>query len=75
MLKEAASVAGAALLFSPLGMPFAAHGLAGLLVGTAGLYVADTLLKDIKGAMDGSKSVPSASSGVERVYPPPQKSE
>ena len=54
MLKEAAGVAGAALVFSPIGMPIVAHGLAGLLVGNIGLYVVDVFLKDIRGALESA---------------------
>jgi hypothetical protein len=54
MLKEAAGVAGAALVFSPIGMPIVAHGLAGLLVGNLGLYVVDVFLKDIRGAIENA---------------------
>lgn len=54
MLKEAAGVAGAALIFSPIGMPIVAHGLAGLLVGNIGLFVVDVFLKDIGSALENA---------------------
>ncbi|TCD47124.1 hypothetical protein [Chlorobium sp. N1] len=65
MLKEVAGAAGGALLFSPLGMPFVLHGVAGLLVGGAGLYVADSMLKQI---MDASQkpSAPADAAGAVR---------
>jgi len=44
MLKEAAGVGGA-LLLTPLGVPIALHGIAGILVGGAGLFVVDAVLK------------------------------
>jgi hypothetical protein len=55
MLKETASVAGAAIIFSPLGMPIVAHGLAGLVVGNLGLYLVDVVLKDIKNSLDSAE--------------------
>jgi hypothetical protein len=51
MLKEAAGVAGAAIIFSPLGFPIIAHGLAGMIVGNAGLFVVDAFLKEIRVAV------------------------
>ena len=47
MLKEAGGLAGGALMFSPLGMPFLLHGVAGLVVGGAGLFVVDAVLKQV----------------------------
>ena len=47
MLKEATGLAGGALLFSPLGMPILFHGLSGIVVGGAGLFVADAVLKQV----------------------------
>ena len=47
MLKEAGGLAGGALLFSPLGMPFLLHGVAGILVGGAGLFVVDAVVKQV----------------------------
>ncbi|NTW69649.1 MAG: hypothetical protein HGB23_07315 [Chlorobiaceae bacterium] len=44
MLKEAAGIGGAILL-TPLGVPIALHGIAGILVGGAGLFVVDAVLK------------------------------
>jgi len=55
MLKDAAAAAGGAILLTPLGMPFVMHGVAGMLVGGAGLFVADSLLKQVLEAMDTSK--------------------
>jgi hypothetical protein len=48
MLKEAAGVAGGALLFTPLGVPIALHGIAGILIGGAGLLVVDAVLKQVE---------------------------
>lgn len=47
MLKQAATVAGTALIFSPLGIPFASCGLPGLLVAGAGLFLADAFMKEM----------------------------
>jgi hypothetical protein len=47
MLKEAAGVAGGALLL-PLGVPVALHGIAGILIGGAGLFVVDAVLKQVE---------------------------
>lgn len=47
MLKDAAGVAGGALLLTPLGVPVLLHGLAGMLIGGAGLILADSLIKEI----------------------------
>ncbi|NTW53065.1 MAG: hypothetical protein HGB22_10840 [Chlorobiaceae bacterium] len=55
MLKEAAGAVGTAFIFSPIGLPIVAHGLAGLLVGAAGLHVVNLFLNDIKGAVEGQK--------------------
>ena len=55
MLKETASAVGTAFAFSPLGMPIVAHGLAGLLVGTATLHVVNGVINDVKGAGDALK--------------------
>lgn len=52
MLKQAAAVAGAALVFSPLGIPLASCGLPGILVAGAGLFVADAFMKEMKLAAD-----------------------
>jgi hypothetical protein len=48
MLKEATGLAGGALLFSPLGMPVLFHGLSGIVVGGAGLFVANAVVKQVK---------------------------
>ncbi len=47
MLKEAGGLAGGALIFSPLGMPLLLHGIAGVVVGGAGLFVVDAVLKQV----------------------------
>lgn len=50
VLKEAGGLAGGALLLTPLtplGMPLLLHGVAGILVGGAGLFVADAVLKQV----------------------------
>jgi hypothetical protein len=56
MLKEAGSLAGGALIFSPLGMPFLLHGVAGIIVGGAGLAIADTVLKQMVGTINNITS-------------------
>ncbi|NMW19787.1 MAG: hypothetical protein HKK66_12370 [Chlorobiaceae bacterium] len=48
MLKEATGLAGGALLFSPLGMPILFHGISGIVVGGAGLFVANAVMKQVK---------------------------
>lgn len=55
MLKDAAAAAGGAILLTPLGMPFVMHGVAGMLVGGAGLFVADSLLKQVLEVVDTSQ--------------------
>jgi|GEM_PF-1928204 len=52
MLKETVSAVGAAFVFSPFGMPVIAHGVAGLIIGTAGLHLVNGVINDIKGAGD-----------------------
>ncbi|NTU97283.1 MAG: hypothetical protein HGA62_05630 [Chlorobiaceae bacterium] len=47
MLKDAAGFAGGALLLTPLGVPIFLHGVAGMLIGGAGLILADSFLKEI----------------------------
>lgn len=51
MLKDAAGVAGGALLCTPLIGPAILHGLAGFLIGGAGLIIADSLIKEIANQM------------------------
>lgn len=46
MLKEAAAVAGGALLLPPLGVSVVACGIPGLLIAGAGLFFVDTILKE-----------------------------
>lgn len=65
MLKQAATVAGAALILSPIGIPLASCGLPGLLVAGAGLFVADAFLKDMKGAMNKAEAGGEEASGDE----------
>jgi hypothetical protein len=52
MLKEAGGLAGGVLMFSPLGVPILLHGVAGVLVGGAGLFVADAVLKQVTGIVN-----------------------
>lgn len=52
MLKDAAVAAGGAILLTPLGMPLVMHGVAGMLVGGAGLFIADSLMKQVVEAMN-----------------------
>lgn len=47
MLKEAGGIVGGALVFSPLGVPLLLHGLAGMMVGGAGLFVVDAVVKQV----------------------------
>ncbi|MEI7789350.1 MAG: hypothetical protein WCI23_11930 [Chlorobiaceae bacterium] len=62
MLKEAGGLAGGALIFSPLGMPFLLHGVAGILVGGAGLFVADAVVKQVVDT--ASKLIPQSGTSV-----------
>jgi hypothetical protein len=50
MLKETVSTLGAAFAFSPFGMPIVVHGVAGLIIGTAGLHLVNGVINDIKSA-------------------------
>ncbi|ABB23681.1 hypothetical protein [Pelodictyon luteolum] len=76
MLKEAAGAAGGALLFSPLAMPFVLHGVAGLLVGGAGLYAADSMLKQVMDATAKQKGRPEpAERVVQHVRTPGEEGE
>jgi len=56
MLKEAAVLAGGALIFSPLGIPILIHGLSGVVIGGAGLIVADAMLKQVGTLIQDSSS-------------------
>jgi hypothetical protein len=56
MLKEAAAVAGGALIFSPLGVPILLHGLSGIVVGGAGLFAVDAVLKQVGTLMPAPSS-------------------
>ena len=69
MLKEATGVAGGALLFSPLGMPFVLHGVAGAIVGGAGVFVVDSVLKQISVTMNNlDQPKPAESNLVEEGF-------
>ena len=61
MLKEAGGLVGGALIFSPIGMPILLHGVAGAMVGGAGLFVADAVLKQVVGTV--SNLVPHPETG------------
>ncbi len=70
MLKDAAAAAGGAILLTPLGMPLVMHGVAGMLVGGAGLFIADSLMKQVVEAMNsqsGSADTQGEGSGVVHV--------
>ena len=70
MLKDAAAAAGGAILLTPLGMPLVMHGVAGMLVGGAGLFLADSLMKQLAEAMNNpseSGETKGAGSGVVHV--------
>lgn len=64
MLKEAAGVAGGAILLPPLGVSVVACGLPGLLVAGAGMLLVDTMMKQnlaTRGPVpDGETSSPEA---------------
>jgi len=70
MLKDAAAAAGGAILLTPLGMPIVMHGVAGMLVGGAGLFIADSLMKQVVEAMNnkpGGAETQGEGSGVVHV--------
>lgn len=58
MIKEAGLLAGGALILSPVGIPILLHGVAGLLVGGAGIAVADTVLKQVVPALTNDEPEP-----------------
>ncbi|ACD90434.1 conserved hypothetical protein [Chlorobium limicola DSM 245] len=58
MLKDAAAAAGGAILLTPLGMPFVMHGVAGMLIGGAGLFIADSLMKQVVEVMNNQSGTP-----------------
>jgi len=61
MLKDAAAAAGGAILLTPLGMPFVMHGVAGMLIGGAGLFIADSLMKQVVEVMNNQSGTPETS--------------
>lgn len=61
MLKETVNTIGAAFALSPLGLPIVAHGVAGLIIGTAGLHLVNGVINDIKSAGDTIKRESSSS--------------
>ena len=61
-----ATLAGSAVMFSPLGMPFLFHGLSGVVIGGLGLYAA--------GKVAGSVLEQNAASSPEKA-PDPSSSE
>jgi hypothetical protein len=63
MLKDAAAAAGGAILLTPLGMPFVLHGVAGVLVGGAGLFIADSVLKQVMESISSPQDGPDAQGG------------
>ncbi|NTW62819.1 MAG: hypothetical protein HGA46_01750 [Chlorobiaceae bacterium] len=54
MIKETAAIAGGAVLFSPLSVPVMLHGVAGLLVGGAGLFIVDSVVKQLTDSIGNS---------------------
>jgi len=68
MLKEAAGVGGA-LLLTPLGVPIALHGIAGIIVGGAGLFVVDAVLKQAEDIMQNPKIHSGIKESDEEVMP------
>lgn len=67
MLKEAAGVAGGAILLPTLGVSIVACGLPGLLVAGAGVLLADTVMKNIAAPKEQSApgaAIDSASSEI-----------
>lgn len=54
MLKQAAVLAGAAVILTPVGLPLVSCGLPGLLVAGAGFFVADAVMQGILDAQERS---------------------
>lgn len=73
MLKETAAVTGGVVLFSPIGMPFLLHGIAGAIVGAPVLIAADSVLKNVVQSMDrkeaDERAASAAPSGQEPASP------
>jgi len=65
MLKEAGGIVGGALVFSPLGMPFLLHGVAGVLVGGAGLFVVNAVARQVVDVVGTKASQPQAEDSEE----------
>jgi hypothetical protein len=55
VLKEIGGLASGAFIISPLGMPLLLHGVAGIIVGGAGLVVADVVLKQMVDTLNNNK--------------------
>ncbi|MBM3162377.1 MAG: hypothetical protein FJZ79_03440 [Chlorobi bacterium] len=64
MLKDAAAAAGGAILLTPLGMPLVLHGVAGVLVGGAGLFIVDSVLKQVMESIGSPQDSPDARAGT-----------
>lgn len=69
MLKEAVGLVGGVLLFSPLGVPILLHGASGIVVGGAGLFVADAVLNQVGNLIQNQvlKAVPGLSEAAIRA--------
>ncbi|NTV02873.1 MAG: hypothetical protein HGB04_08875 [Chlorobiaceae bacterium] len=73
MLKEAAGIAGGALLLPPLGLSLVACGLPGLLVAGAGMMVVDAIMKERNASEDRNRAAvapPETESLEERLSDP-----
>ena len=65
MLKKAGGLVGGALVLSPLGVPFLLHGVAGVVVGGAGLFVADAVIKQVAETVNNMLAEPESGESAE----------
>ncbi len=69
MIKEAGLLAGGALILSPVGIPILLHGVAGLLVGGAGIAVTDAVLKQVVPTLTNDEPQPAPERREEQKRP------
>ncbi|ACF11467.1 hypothetical protein Cpar_1059 [Chlorobaculum parvum NCIB 8327] len=70
MLKEAAAVTGGALMFPPLGVAVVSCGVSGLLVAGAGMFFANTMMKERRAAVAQSGMAPEHVSLEDKLHDP-----
>ncbi len=66
MLKEAAGIAGGAVLLPTLGVSLVACGLPGLMVAGAGLFFANAVMTDIKANLEERQAKEAGQDSAER---------